>query len=150
MKKLTESLDYPMLHCNNCCIAQITCFYRRLMMNNTIFENLNEVGKASYDSIKELYAINTGIAKQLAEQQLAMVNLSVECANRQLKLASEVNGYKEVINGQSEIASDVSSKTLGIARNTVDILTESKEEVNTWFEKGIKEAAKVAPFIKAA
>ena len=119
-------------------------------MNNTIFENLNEVGKASYDSIKELYAINTGIAKQLAEQQLALVNMSVECADRQLKLASEANGYKEVINGQSEIVSDVSSKTPGIARNTVDILTESKEEVNSWFENGMNEAAKVAPFIKAA
>jgi phasin family protein len=120
------------------------------MMNNTIFENLNEVGKTSYESIKELYAINTNIARQLVEQQLALVNLGVDCANRQLKLAGEASGYKEVINGQSEIASDVSSKTLGIARNTVDILTESKEEVNTWFENGMKEAAKVTPFIKAA
>jgi len=126
-------------------------------MENTIFENINKVGKSSYETVKGLYDINTNIVEQLIEQQFALVSLGNEYTARQLKLASETKGYKEVINGQTEIAADISSKVQGIARNTIDILSESKDEVNAWFEKGVKEAekgikevAKTAPFTKAA
>lgn len=122
-----------------------------------MLENINKVGKSSYEIIKGLYEINTNIVEQLFEQQLALVGLSTECATRQLKLASEAKGYKEVITGQSEIAADISSKAQGIARNTIDIINESKDEMNVWFEKSvkeaeknIKEAAKVVPLTKAA
>jgi phasin family protein len=126
-------------------------------MENTIFENINKVGKSSYETVKGLYNINTNIVEQLVEQQLALFSLGNEYTARQLELAGEAKGYKEVINGQTEIAADISSKVQGIARNTIDILSESKDEVNAWFEKGVKEAekgikevAKTAPFTKAA
>ena len=41
-------------------------------MNNAIYENLSKAGKSSYDSAKELYEINTNIAEQIIEQQLAI------------------------------------------------------------------------------
>ncbi len=126
-------------------------------MENAIFENINKVGKSSYETVKGLYDINTNIVEQLIEQQFALFSLGNEYTARQLKLASETKGYKEVINGQTEIAADISSKVQGIARNTIDILSESKDDVNAWFEKGveeaekgIKEVAKTAPFTKAA
>ena len=126
-------------------------------MENTIFENINKVGKSSYETVKGLYDINTNIVEQLIEQQFALFSLGNEYTARQLKLASETKGYKEVINGQTEITADISSKVQGIARNTIDIFSESKDDVNAWFEKGveeaekgIKEVAKTAPFTKAA
>ena len=126
-------------------------------MSEVIFEKLSKVGKSSYDSVKELYEINTKIAEQIFEQQLAMFNLGVEFTSRQLALAGQAKGYKEIVTGQTEITSDVISKVQGIARNSADIITESKDEVNAWFEKGVKEAeksiqevAKVVPFTKAA
>ncbi len=76
------------------------------------------------------------------EQQLALISLSTECTARQLKLASEAKGYKEIISGQTEIAADIGSKVQGIARNTVDIINESKDEMSDWFEKNVKEAEK--------
>jgi len=126
-------------------------------MENIMLENINKVGMSSYEIIKGLYEINTNIAEQLFEQQLALAGLSTECITRQLKLASEARGYKEVITGQTEIAADISSKVQGITRNTLDIINESKDELNVWFEKsvkeaekGIKEATKVVPLTKAA
>jgi len=126
-------------------------------MNNAIYENLSKAGKSSYDSAKELYEINTNIAEQIIEQQLAIFNLGVEYTTRQLTLAGQAKGYTEVFSGQTEITSDIISKAQGIARNSADIISESKDEVNVWFEKGVKEAeksmqevAKVVPFTKAA
>ena len=126
-------------------------------MNDAINENLSKLGKSSYDSAKELYEINTNIAEQLIEQQLAIFNLGVEYTTRQLALTGQAKGYKEVVSGQTEITSDTISKAQGIARNSADIISESRDEVKAWFEKGVKEAeknmqevAKVVPFTKAA
>jgi len=126
-------------------------------MNDAINENLSKLGKSSYDSAKELYEINTNIAEQLIEQQLAIFNLGVEYTTRQLALTGQAKGYKEVVSGQTEIISDTISKAQGIARNSTDIVSESRDEVKVWFEKGVKEAekslqevAKVVPFTKAA
>ena len=126
-------------------------------MTNIVYENMSKIGKSAYDSAKELYGINVNIAEQVIEQQLALFNLGVEYTTRQLGLVGQVKGYKELVSGQTEIASDVISKAQGIARNSADIITESRDEVNVWIEKGLKEAeknmqdvAKVVPFTKAA
>lgn len=126
-------------------------------MTNMIYENMSKIGKSAYDSAKELYGINVNIAEQVIEQQLALFNLGVEYTTRQLGLVGQVKGYKDLVSGQTEITSDVISKAQGIARNSADIITESRDEVNVWFEKGLKEAekniqevAKVVPFTKAA
>ncbi len=111
-------------------------------MTTTLIENVNTLGKSSYESVKEFYTINTNLAEQLIEQQLALVSAGIECAARQLKLAGEARGYKELINGQTEIVTEFNGKVQGIARNTLDIFNETRDEVNAWFEKGVKEAEK--------
>lgn len=130
---------------------------RRKLMNTAIYENMNKLGKGSYENMKGLYVMQTKTVEQLIEQQMALMSLSVEFVTRQMKLASEAKGYKEVLSGQTEITTEISSKVQGIARNTLDIINESREELNTWFEncvketeKGIKEATKTGPVSKAA
>lgn len=126
-------------------------------MNTAIYENLNKLGRGSYESMKSLYMMQTKSAEQLIEQQMALMSLGVEFFTRQMKLASEAKGYKEMLNGQTEITTDISSKIQGIARNTLDIVNESRDEMNAWCEncvkeaeQGIKEAAKIVPVSKAA
>ena len=111
-------------------------------MNTANFENMNKLGKSAYEAIKEFYAVNTNIAEQVFEQQLALTSLGVDYFISQLQLASNAKGYKEMINGQTDIVTDFTSKVQGIARNTLDIINESRDEVNTWFEKNAKEAEK--------
>jgi len=111
-------------------------------MTTTLIENVNTLGKSSYESVKEFYTINSNLAEQLIEQQLALVSAGIECAARQLKLAGEARGYKELIKGQTEIVTEFNGKVQGIARNTLDIFNETRDEVNAWFEKGVKEAEK--------
>jgi phasin family protein len=126
-------------------------------MNTVNFDQLNKLGMSTYETLKQLYTINTNTVEQLIEQQFALAALGVEYATSQVKIAGTVKGYKDVISAQADIAGEISSKMQGIARNTLDIMTESKDEISTWFEKsvkeaekGIKEVSKVVPVAKAA
>lgn len=128
------------------------CYQENTLMNTVTYENLNKLGKGSYDTLKGFYVLNNKIAEQIVEQQMALISLNVEFITRQMKLASEAKGYKEILSGQTDITTNISSKMQGIARNTLDIFNESREELNAWFEncvreteKGIKEATKIMP-----
>ena len=115
-----------------------------------INENMNKVGQSAYSAVKALYAMNTNTVEQLFDQQTAMATLGMETITRQMELMSSAKGYQAVIDGQADIASDVSSKSQGIARNTLDILNETKEDVTAWAEDVAKEAADNNPMVKAA
>ncbi len=107
-----------------------------------MIESATKIGKSSYDTMKELYAINTKLIEQLVEQQFALTSLGVEYTTNQMKLVADAKGYKDVLSGETTITSDFSSKLQGIARNTLDIFNESKDEVSSWLEKSAKEAEK--------
>lgn len=126
-------------------------------MNIANYEQINKLGMSTYETLKQLYTINTNTVEQLIEQQFALATLGAEYAVTQMKLAGTVKGYKEILTAQTEIAGEINSKMQGIARNTLDIMTESKDEIGTWVEKSIKEAGKsikevsrIIPTTKAA
>ena len=119
-------------------------------MTNEIFETINKLGKSNYDAMQELYNINLKIAGQFAEQQQAFINLSMECVTSQMDMLGKSKDYKEVISEQTALINETSSKVQGIARNTVDIMNESKDEVSAWVEKGVEDAATIVPFSKTA
>ena len=113
-------------------------------------ENMNKMGQSAYSAAKALYTMNTNTVEKLFNQQIAMANLGMETITSQIELMSNAKGYQAVIDGQADIVSDVSSKSQGIARNTMDILNESKEDVTAWVEDVAKEAADNNPMVKAA
>lgn len=121
-------------------------------MSTPDFENVNKVAKSSYESLKKLYAMNANFAEQIADQQLALLSIGIEYVTSEMKLASNAKGYKEIVSAQNELASEISNKLQGIARNTMDIMNETNEELTAWLEKnaketekGMKEIAKVTP-----
>lgn len=117
-------------------------------MSNEMIEKASQYSQESYDTIKELYSINTKLIEQLVEQQFALASLGVEYTTSQMKLAADAKGYKDILEGETSLTSDFSSKFQGIARNTLDIMSESKDEVSNWVEKSAKEAEKT--FTEAA
>ncbi len=119
-------------------------------MTNEIFETMNKLGKSNYDAMQELYNINLKIVGQIADQQQAFFKLSVECITAQVDMLGKSKDYKEVISEQTALINETSAKVQGIARNTVDIMNESKDEVSAWVEKGVEEAATIVPFSKTA
>jgi phasin family protein len=123
-------------------------------MTNTNFkemnDNMSKMAQSAYSAAKAFYAMNTNTCEQLFDQQVAMATLGMESITSQMELMSSAKGYQAVVAGQADIANDVSSKSQGIARNTLDILNETKEDVTAWVEDVAKEAAEHSPRVKAA
>ncbi len=115
-------------------------------MNNEYIEKMNKLGKSGYDAMKELYEMNMRLVGQFSEQQAAFFNLYMEYATSQMDMIGKSKDYKDIISKQTELMSEASEKVQGIARNTVDILNESKDEVSAWVEKEVKQASKAVPF----
>jgi phasin family protein len=123
-------------------------------MTNTNFkemnDNMNKMAQSAYSAAKAFYAMNTNTCEQLFDQQVAMATLGIKTITSQMELMSSAKGYQAVVAGQADIANDISSKSQGIARNTLDILNETKEDVTAWVEDVAKEAAEHSPRVKAA
>ena len=119
-------------------------------MNSEMIENVNKLGKTTYDAMKELYNINMKIAGQISEQQMALINLTMECATAQMEMIGKSKGYKDILSGQTNLFNETSEKVQGIARNTMDIMNETKDEVSAWVEKGVEDASAIVPFKKSA
>ena len=117
-------------------------------MNSEMIENVNKLGKTTYDAMKELYNINMKIAGQISEQQMALINLTMECATAQMEMIGKSKGYKDIMSGQTSLINETSEKVQGIARNTMDIMNETKDEMSAWVEKGVEEASAIVPFAK--
>ena len=111
---------------------------------------MNKMGQSAYDAAKAFYAMNTNTCEQLFDQQIAMATLGMETITSQMELMSTAKDYNTVVAGQTELANDISSKSQGIARNTMDIMNESKEDVSVWAEDVAKEAAANIEIVKAA
>ncbi len=123
-------------------------------MTNTNFkemnENMNKMGQSAYSAAKALYTMNTNAVEQLFDQQVAMATLGMDAITSQVELMSTAKDYNAIVAGQADIANDVSSKSQGIARNTLDILNETKEDVTAWVQDAAKEVADNNPMVKAA
>lgn len=100
--------------------------------------NLNE---EVYKSAKSLYDINVGILTQLAEQQLAYGSLFTDYATRQMELLGTTRNYKELMLAEGKAVKEFAVNAQAIASGTLNILTESKDDVAAWVEKGIEKTA---------
>ena len=115
-------------------------------MNSEMIEKANKLGKTSYDAMKDLCEINMKIASQVSEQQMAFLNLYLECATAQMEMLGKSSDYKDVMASQTTLINEASEKVQGIARNTVDIMNETKDDVSAWVEKGVEDASSIVPF----
>lgn len=120
------------------------------MTTNEYIKTLADYNKKSYESMKELADINKKSFEQIAEQQMALFSLVVESNTKLFDSLSKAKGYKDLLSTQSEVGADFSGKALGIARNTADILNESKDEVSSWVEKQVKNIPSTTTSAKAA
>jgi len=79
-----------------------------------------------------------------------MATLGMEAITSQMELMSSAKDYQAMVTGQTDIANVISNKSQGIARNTMDIMNESKEDVSAWVEEVAKEAADSIEMVKIA
>lgn len=117
-------------------------------MQNEIFEQFVSAGKASYENLQQLGAINTKALQKLTELQFSLATMGIESGVEQAKLLSSTSSYKDLISAESELANQYSSKMMDLGKQTADVLNESGEEFFALLEKSAEsfvENAKQAP-----
>ena len=114
-----------------------------------INENINKIGQSAFNAAKVFYTMNTNTVEQLFDQQITMATLGMESITSQMELMSTAKDYQAVVAGQTELVNKISNKSQGIARNTMDIMNETKEDVSAWVEEVAKEAADSIEMVKA-
>ena len=113
-------------------------------MQNEFIDQVTNAGKTSYEAIQELGAIQARALQKLTDLQFNLASLNLESGVEQAKLLSTTSNYKDLLSAESDFAGEYSNKALDITRQTAEVLTESRDEIVTWLEKGFEKAGKTA------
>jgi len=122
-------------------------------MQEQIIENITTTTKNSYEALQELGRINSDTIAKLSQLQFSMATLGIEGSVEQAKLLTSTTNYKDLLTAESDFTSNYSEQVMGIARQTADILTESRDEISSWIEKSantVASATQMAPKKKPA
>jgi len=122
-------------------------------MQEQIIENITAATRNSYEALQELGRINSDTVAKLSQLQFSMATLGIEGSVEQAKLLTSTTNYKDLLTAESNFTSNYSEQVMGIARQTADVLTESRDEISSWIEKSadtVTSATQMAPKKKPA
>ena len=109
-------------------------------MQQEFVNTMNNFGKNAVEAVKSLGDINTKIAEQVIERQLAAANLFVEGSVSQVKLAQETRDVKEFWSKQAALTDEYAGKAMDLAKKNVELAQKAGEQYKAWFEKGFAQA----------
>ncbi len=113
-------------------------------MQQDFVNTFNSFGKNAVEAAKTLGEINSKLADQVIERQLAAVNLAVEGSVSQVKLAQETKDVKDFWTKQSALTDEYAGKAMDLAKKNVELAQEAGEQYKTWLEKGFAQANEAA------
>lgn len=111
-------------------------------MQNDYVEQLTNAGKTSYETLQELGSINAKALQKLTDLQFKFATFNIETGIEQAKLLTSTTNYKDLLTAESDFASDYSTKAMDFTKQAATIFTESRDEIVSWFEKGMEKAEK--------
>ncbi len=112
-------------------------------MENQIIDQLTAATSKSYETMKSLGDINSGTLRKITNLQFEFISMNVESGIEQAKSLNNKTDAKEVFASSAEFVSDYNEKMIGFTSQTVEILTQTRDEAKSLFEKAI--ASKAAP-----
>ena len=117
-------------------------------MENQIIEQLTAATSKSYETMKSLGDINSSAFRKITDLQFDFISTNVESGIEQAKSLNSKTDAKDIFANSAEFVSDYNEKMMGFTKQTVEILTVSRNEATNLFEKVI--ASKAAPAKKPA
>lgn len=110
------------------------------MENNQINEQFQAASKDMMETVLLFQSINEKAMQRLAQQQFAFAADAMTASMKQMQALAGVKDMKEAVEKQSELATDLAGKILDHSKQTWEVLTESKNELNTLVEKNLNTA----------
>ena len=107
-------------------------------MQTQLINQWSEFSRKTLESLSELGQISSRFAEQLSRQQQSMLNATVEATSRGTQLIRETYGYGKLLESQSTAAAEYNKRVLNIARQTANILTQARDDLSSWAERGVK------------
>ena len=119
-------------------------------MEYKAFEQFNSFGKAAMDSAKELETINVRLAEKLTRKNMELFNSAMDVNNRFVATFGKPTDIKAMFDEQMKLASEYNGKVIATMKETMELLAESKDDYQAWFEAGIQTATDAAQEIAPA
>ena len=107
-------------------------------MQTQLINQWSEFSRKTLESLSELGQISSRFAEQLSRQQQSMLNATIEATSRGTHLIRETYGYGKLLENQSTAAAEYNKQVLSIVRQTANILTEARDDLSSWAERGVK------------
>ncbi len=117
-------------------------------MQNQIIEQLTATTSKSYETMKSLGDINSSTFRKITDLQFDFISMNVESGIEQAKCLNSKTDANDIFASSAEFVSDYNEKMIGFTNQTVEILTQSRDEARSLFEKVI--ASKTSPAKKPA
>lgn len=117
-------------------------------MENQFIEQLTAATSKSFETMKSLGDINSSAFRKISDLQFDFISMNVESGIEQAKSLNDKTDAKEIFASSAEFVSDYNEKMIGFTSQTVEILTQTRDEAKSLFEKAI--ASKAAPAKKPA
>ena len=105
-------------------------------MQTDFVKQWTDIGNKAMISMKEFGDINAKATQKLTQQQLDFIDSCLETGVKQISLVTDSKGYKELFSSQASLASEYNEALMDALRKTTETLTETKDEITAWFEKG--------------
>ena len=106
-------------------------------MNQDYLEQITEEGRKSLKSLQDLNDINTNSLKKLTELQFNFASINQEFGVEQSRLLTSSTDYSDLVTAETELTREYSDKATDLINQANQILTETRDEVISWFEKEI-------------
>ena len=105
-------------------------------METNVVKSLEQANKTTMESVKRLGEINARALERLAQHQLNVASAYMEGNMKQFQALSEAKGAQDLMSVQSRLASEIKESLISHAKQTMEILTETKDEYMNWVEEG--------------
>jgi len=108
------------------------------MQTNDVMKQWTEANQNMMEAMKQLGEINTTVMTKLTERQMSVINAYMESVSQQLETMKDAKDVQTVISSQAKLATEFSEKMLDNARQTMDVLSQTRNDLTGWVEKGVE------------
>lgn len=115
------------------------------------FEQFNIFGKSAMDSAKDLETLNVQLFEKLTRKNMELFNSTVDMNNRFFALLGNPGDMQGMLNEQIKLSSEFNDKVISTIKEAAEIVAESQNDYQAWFEAGMQNATATAQeFVPAA
>lgn len=107
-------------------------------MKDDLLKNVEKFNEQSVKSLNELFQLNTSVLNDILQRQVELTNLCIEENKKQAELMQKTTKPEDLIEKQSSLVSEYSSKLLEITNENIALAQQTGEKYKKLFEKNLK------------